>query len=109
MFTGILFIIAAFFAPVISIVSSAATCGALVIVGFLMMTDVVDIDWTDLLEGFPAFMVIAGIPFTYSISNGIGTGFIAYVIVAVVTGRIKKVKPLMWVSAAAFLVYFLLS
>ncbi|SES61485.1 putative MFS transporter, AGZA family, xanthine/uracil permease [Olsenella sp. KH3B4] len=108
-FTGILFIIAAFFAPVISIVSSAATCGALVIVGFLMMTDVVDIDWTDLLEGFPAFMVIAGIPLTYSISNGIGMGFIAYVIVALVTGRASKVKPLMWVSTAAFLVYFLLS
>lgn len=108
-FTGILFIIAAFFAPVISIVSSAATCGALVIVGFLMMTDVVDIDWTDLLEGFPAFMVIAGIPLTYSISNGIGMGFIAYVIVALVTGRANKVKPLMWVSTAAFLVYFLLS
>ncbi|WP_130812052.1 NCS2 family permease [Olsenella sp. Marseille-P4559] len=108
-FTGLLFIVAAFFAPVISIVSSAATCGALVIVGFLMMTDVVDIDWTDLLEGFPAFLVIAGIPFTYSISNGIGMGFIAYVIVALVTGRAKKVKPLMWVSAAAFLVFFLLS
>ena len=108
-FTGVLFIIAAFFAPVISIVSSAATCGALVIVGFLMMTDVVDIDWTDLLEGFPAFMVIAGIPLTYSISNGIGMGFIAYVIVALVTGRARKTKPLMWVSAAAFLVYFLLS
>ena len=72
------------------VVSSAATCGALVIVGFLMMTDVVDIDWTDLLEGFPAFMVIAGIPLTYSISNGIGMGFIAYVIVALVTGRGKK-------------------
>lgn len=108
-FTGILFILAAFFAPVISVVSSAATCGALVIVGFLMMTDVVDIDWTDLLEGFPAFMVIAGIPFTYSISNGIGMGFIAYVIVALVTGRGKKVKPLMWVATAAFVVYFLLS
>jgi AGZA family xanthine/uracil permease-like MFS transporter len=108
-FTGILFIIAAFFAPVISIVSSAATCGALVIVGFLMMTDVVDIDWADLLEGFPAFMVIAGIPLTYSISNGIGMGFIAYVIVALVTGRSKKIKPLMWVATAAFLVYFLLS
>ncbi len=108
-FTGIFFIIAAFFAPVISIVSSAATCGALVIVGFLMMTDVVDIDWTDLLEGFPSFMVIAGIPLTYSISNGIGMGFIAYVIVALVTGRGKKVKPLMWVATAAFLVYFLLS
>jgi AGZA family xanthine/uracil permease-like MFS transporter len=108
-FTGIFFIIAAFFAPAISIVSSAATCGALVIVGFLMMTDVVDIDWTDLLEGFPSFMVIAGIPLTYSISNGIGMGFIAYVIVALVTGRGKKVKPLMWVATAAFLVYFLLS
>lgn len=108
-FTGILFIIAAFFAPVISIVSSAATCGALVIVGFLMMTDVVDIDWTDLLDGFPAFMVIAGIPLTYSISNGIGMGFIAYVIVALVTGRAKMIKPLMWVSTAAFVVYFLLS
>lgn len=108
-FTGILFILAAFFAPVISVVSSAATCGALVIVGFLMMTDVVDIDWTDLLEGFPAFMVIAGIPLTYSISNGIGMGFIAYVIVALVTGRGKKIKPLMWVATAAFVVYFLLS
>ena len=100
-FTGILFILAAFFAPVISVVSSAATCGALVIVGFLMMTDVVDIDWT--------FMVIAGIPLTYSISNGIGMGFIAYVIVALVTGRGKKIKPLMWVATAAFVVYFLLS
>ena len=108
-FTGVLFILAAFFAPVISVVSSAATCGALVIVGFLMMTDVVDIDWTDLLEGFPAFMVIAGIPLTYSISNGIGMGFIAYVIVALVTGRAKKIKPLMWVATAAFVVYFLLS
>lgn len=108
-FTGILFILAAFFAPVISVVSSAATCGALVIVGFLMMTDVVDIDWTDLLEGFPAFLVIAGIPLTYSISNGIGMGFIAYVIVALVTGRGKKIKPLMWVATAAFVVYFLLS
>lgn len=108
-FTGILFILAAFFAPVISVVSSAATCGALVIVGFLMMTDVVDIDWTDLLEGFPAFMVIAGIPLTYSISNGIGMGFIAYVIVALVTGHAKKIKPLMWVATAAFVVYFLLS
>ena len=108
-FTGVLFILAAFFAPVISVVSSAATCGALVIVGFLIMTDVVDIDWTDLLEGFPAFMVIAGIPLTYSISNGIGMGFIAYVIVALVTGRAKKIKPLMWVATAAFVVYFLLS
>ena len=105
--TGVIFIIAAFFSPLISIVSSATTCGALVFVGFLMMTDVVDIDWTDLLEGLPAFLIIAGVPFTYSISNGIGFGFIAYVLVAAVTGKLKKVKPLMWVAFLAFIVYFL--
>ena len=87
--------------------NSATTCGALVFVGFLMMTDVVDIDWTDLLEGLPAFLIIAGVPFTYSISNGIGFGFIAYVLVAAVTGKLKKVKPLMWVAFLAFIVYFL--
>jgi AGZA family xanthine/uracil permease-like MFS transporter len=106
--TGVLFILAAFFSPLIAIVSSAATCGALVVVGFLMMGDVADIKWNDVLEGFPAFMVVAGIPFTYSISNGIGLGFIAYVIIAAVTGQLKKVKPLMWVATIAFVIYFLL-
>ena len=105
---GILFILAAFFSPIISCVPSAATCGALVFVGFLMMSDVVDIDWSDILEGFPTFMIIAGIPFTYSISNGIGLGFITYVIVAIVRGKIKEIRPLMWVAAIAFLLYFLL-
>ncbi len=105
---GILFLLAAFLSPLISCIPSAATCGALVFVGFLMMTDVVDIDWTDVLEGFPAFMIIAGIPFTYSISNGIGLGFITYVIVAVVTGKVKEIRPLMWVAAVAFLAYFIL-
>lgn len=105
---GILFILAAFFSPIISCVPSAATCGALVFVGFLMMSDVADIDWSDILEGFPTFMIIAGIPFTYSISNGIGLGFITYVIVAIVRGKIKEIRPLMWVAAIAFLLYFLL-
>lgn len=107
--TGVLFIIAAFFAPLITVINSAATCGALVIVGFLMMGDVVDIDWSDLLQGFPAFMVIAGIPFTYSISDGIGLGFIAYVIVAAVTGKLREIKPLMWVATVAFVIYFLIA
>ncbi len=105
---GVLFLIAAFLSPLISCIPSAATCGALVFVGFLMMTDVVDVDWTDILEGFPTFMIVAGIPFTYSISNGIGLGFITYVIVAIVTGKVKEIRPLMWVAAAAFLLYFLL-
>ena len=104
---GVLFIVAAFFSPLISIVSSAATCGALVFVGYLMMGEVHEIDWSDLLEGLPAFLIVAGVPLTYSISNGIGFGFIAYVVVAAVTGQLKKVKPLMWVAAFAFLVYFL--
>ncbi len=104
---GLLFIVAAFFSPLISIVSSAATCGALVFVGYLMMSEVTEIDWSDLLEGLPAFLIVAGVPLTYSISNGIGFGFIAYVVVAAVTGQLKKVKPLMWIAALAFLVYFL--
>ncbi|EHF01836.1 hypothetical protein HMPREF1008_01460 [Olsenella sp. oral taxon 809 str. F0356] len=107
--TGLLFVVAAFFAPIISVVSSAATCGALVMVGYLMMSEAAEIEWGNILEGFPAFMIIAGIPLTYSISSGIGLGFIAYVLVAAATGNIKKVKPLMWVAAAAFLVYFLIA
>ena len=107
-FVGILFLLAAFFSPLISCISSAATCGALVFVGFLMMSEVTEIDWSDVLDGFPTFMIIAGIPFTYSISNGIGLGFLTYVVVAAVTGRIKQIRPLMWVAAVAFLAYFLL-
>lgn len=106
--TGVLFLLAAFFSPIIGCISSAATCGALVYVGFLMMSEVTEIDWSNIIEGFPTFMIIVGVPFTYSISNGIGLGFIAYVLVAAVTGNVKKVRPLMWVAAAAFLAYFLL-
>ena len=107
-FTGILFILAAFLSPLISCISSAATCGALVFVGFLMMGDAVMVKWNDVLEGFPTFMIIASIPFTYSISNGIGLGFITYIVVAVVTRRAMYVRPLMWVAGLAFLLYFLL-
>ena len=108
-FAGVLFLLAAFFSPLIAVVNSATTCGALVFVGFLMMSEVADIDWSDLLEGLPAFMIVAGVPFTYSISNGIGFGFITYVIVAAVTGQLKKVKPLMWVAVLAFVAYFLIA
>ncbi len=104
--TGVLFILAAFFSPIVTIVSSAATCGALVYVGYLMMSEASEIDWSDVSQGFPAFMIVAGVPFTYSISAGIGLGFIAYVIVALVKGEASKIKPLMWIAALAFLVYF---
>lgn len=105
---GILFIIAAFFSPFISMVTGASTCGALVFVGYLMMSGVGDIDWDNLVDALPAFLTIIGIPLTYSIANGIGLGFISYVLVCVFTGRIRDVKPLMWVAAFAFLVSFLI-
>ena len=107
--TGALFLVAAFFSPVVSVISTAATCGALVMVGYLMMNVVVDIEWGDPLQGIPAFLTMIGIPLTYSISNGIGLGFISYVLVASCTGHLKDIRPLTWVVAVAFLVSFCVS
>ena len=80
---GIAFAVCAFLAPVIGMVSGSATCGALVVVGYLMMTEIGEIDWSDIASSFPAFVTIIGIPFTYSIANGIGFGFISYCIIKV--------------------------
>ena len=107
-FTGLLFIAAAFFTPLTSIVPVEVGASALVIVGCLMMAQVVDIDWKDWSIAFPAFLAIVIMPFTYSIANGIGVGFIAYVIVRAFAGKAKEIHPLLWIVAAGFLVYFLL-
>ncbi len=104
---GIAFAVCAFLAPVIGMVSGSATCGALGVVGYLMMTEIGEIDWSDIASAFPAFVTIIGIPFTYSIANGIGFGFISYCIIKVVQGKPKDVKPLMWVAALAFLAAFI--
>lgn len=106
---GILFVVCAFFAPIVGMVSSAATCGALVVVGYLMLSDVGEIDWKSIEHALPAFFIIIGIPMTYSITNGIGMGFIAYCVIMIVQGRIRDIKPLMWVAAIAFLVMFIIS
>ena len=108
-FCGLFFIVCAFFAPVIAVVPGAATCGALVYVGYLMISEVTEIDWHDMLEGLPAFLTVAGIPMTYSISSGIGLGLIGYVVVAIATGKAKTVKPLMWLASIAFVLYFIFS
>ncbi len=105
---AILCVICAFLAPVFGMVPEAATMGALVVVGFLMMSDVVNISWDKVELAFPAFLTIIGIPFTYSITNGIGLGFISYVIIMICKGKIKEIKPLMWVAALAFLVMFII-
>ena len=79
---------------------------ALVLVGFLMMQQVKGIDWDDLEIAIPAFLTIVLMPFTYSITVGIGAGFIAYVLIKIVRGKAGQVHPLLWVVGALFLVYF---
>ncbi len=106
--TGLLFLVAIFFTPLVSVVPYEAAAPALVIVGFLMMTAIRDIDWTDYEIAIPAFLTIVLMPFTYSISNGIGAGFISYVLIKVVRGQAKEIHPLMWGVAVLVVVYFAL-
>ena len=106
--TGVLFLVAMFFSPLTSIVPIEVGASALVIVGALMMAQVVDIDWKDWTVSFPAFLTIIIMPFTYSIANGIGVGFIVWVIVRAFAGKAKEIHPLLWIVAAGFLLYFIL-
>ena len=104
-----LFLLATLFAPLVEIIPNEAAVPALVLVGFLMMQQVRGIDWDDLEIALPAFLTIVLMPFTYSISAGIGAGFLAYVLVKLVRGKARAVHPLMWVVAAMFVVYFAIS
>ena len=104
--TGVLFLLAMFIAPVVAIVPNEAAVPALVLVGFLMMQQVRGIDWDDLEIAIPAFLTIVLMPFTYSISAGIGAGFLAYAILKTVRGKAAEVHPLMWLVSALFIVYF---
>ncbi|WP_072344508.1 NCS2 family permease [Actinomyces urinae] len=106
--TGILFLLSIFLAPVVELVPTEAASTALVFVGFLMMTQVLDIEWKRPEIAIPAFLTIAFMPFAYSISVGIGAGFITYVIAAVAVGKAKQIKPLMWIVSILFAVYFVL-
>ncbi len=107
--TGLLFLFATLFSPVVEIIPNEAAVPALVLVGFLMMQQVKGIDWDDLEIAIPAFLTIVLMPFTYSISVGIGAGFLAFVLIKSVRGKISQVHPLMWVIAALFVVYFAIS
>jgi adenine/guanine/hypoxanthine permease len=104
--TGGLFLLAMFLAPLVSIVPFEAATPALVIVGFLMFTQVRTLDMDDFGLAIPAFLTIVLMPFTFSITNGIGAGFIAYVLIRLVQGRGREVHPLLYGVAAAFLIYF---
>jgi AGZA family xanthine/uracil permease-like MFS transporter len=103
---GILFLIAIFLSPLAGIVPPQATAPTLILVGFLMAGLIKGIDFDDLEEGFPALLAIVLMPLTFSITVGIGAGFVMYAFIKVVKGKAKDLHPLMWVVAIAFLVYF---
>jgi AGZA family xanthine/uracil permease-like MFS transporter len=88
------------------VVPYEAATPALIVVGFLMMTQVKGIDWDDMEIALPAFLTIVLMPFTYSITAGIGAGFVSFVVVKVARGKAAVVHPLMWVTAGLFVVYF---
>ncbi len=104
--TGVAFLLSLFLAPMVALVPSEAAAPALVFVGFLMLSQVVHIDWDDPEEAVPAFLTMVVMPFTYSITAGIGAGFIFYVLIKLVRGKAAKVHPLLWVVGAAFVLYF---
>ena len=106
--TGLLFLVATFLAPLVSVVPYEAATPALVVVGFLMMQQVKGIDWDDLEIAIPAFLTIVLMPFTYSITAGIGAGFVVYVLIKVVRRKSSVVHPLLWVISGLFIVYFAL-
>ncbi|MDP9815532.1 NCS2 family permease [Spirilliplanes yamanashiensis] len=105
--TGVLFLLAMFLSPLVTIVPFEAASVALVVVGFLMLTAVRTIDWNDYEIAVPAFLTIVLMPFTYSISNGIGAGVITYVLIKLVKGKAREVHPLLYAVAVLFLIYFL--
>ena len=104
--TGVLFLVAMFFTPLVQIVPYEAAAPALVVVGFLMMTQIRHIDFTNLEIGIPAFLIIVLMPFTYSITIGIGAGFVSWVVIKIFLGKAREINWLMWVIAIAFVLYF---
>ncbi len=107
--TGICFLLTTFLSPLVAVIPYEAATPALVIVGFLMMTQVKDIDWQDLGIAIPSFLTIILMPFTYSISVGIGAGFVSHVVIRFVQGRRKELHPLLLLVAGLFMIYFLAS
>ncbi len=107
--TGLLFLLACVLAPVAGIIPSAATAPALIIVGMFMIGNVSKVDWKDPEVALPCFLTIAAMPFSYSISDGIGFGIISYTLIKVCRGKFKEVPVLMYVLAALFIAMYVLS
>jgi len=104
---GVLFLLAMFFAPLPGVVPPEATAPVLVIVGYFMMTVVREIDWRDPGVGIPVLLTMIVMPFTFSITNGVGAGFVSYTVIQILRGRWKDVHWLMYLVSAVFVWYFI--
>ncbi|MDF2667420.1 MAG: transporter, partial [Microbacterium sp.] len=104
--TGGLFLLAMFFTPLTSIVPTEIAAAALVIVGALMMAQIRHVDLSDMSVLIPVFLTVTVMPLTYSIANGIGAGFVSWVLIQALSGRARRVSPLLWIVAAGFVVFF---
>ncbi len=104
--TGVAFLAAIFLAPLVDMIPSEAAAPVLAFVGYLMMSQVAHVDWDDVEDGIPAFLTIVLMPFSYSITTGIGAGFIVYCLVKLIRGKARQVHPLLWAVSALFVLYF---
>lgn len=105
--TGLLFLVSVFLAPIFTTIPSFATAPALIFVGFLMVSAVVEIDFNNLTEAIPAYLCLIAMPLMYSISEGIAVGVISYVVINLVCGKAKKITPLMYVLAVLFILKYI--
>jgi AGZA family xanthine/uracil permease-like MFS transporter len=105
---GVLFLGAMWFSPLAGVIPAQATAPALVLVGLYMMSVARDVAWDDFEEAIPVFVTMLVMPFTWSITNGIGAGFVTYVAIKLLSGRAARVHWMLYVATAAFVVYFLL-
>ena len=93
--------------PIVGIVPPYATAGALIMVGLFMMKEVKKIDFSDLPQALPAFIIIVMIALSYSISTGLAFGFIAYTLIQIIAGKIRDIKPAMWIITILSVLYFI--
>ena len=103
---GVLFLVTIFLSPLAVLISGPVTAAVLILIGFLMVGFIKEIDFADLEEGFPALLAIILMPLTYSITVGIGAGFVMHTLIKIVKGKASEIPALMWVVSAAFVVYF---
>ena len=108
MVTGILFFLGLLFVPLIGIVPSYATAPALIMVGFFMIKEIVNINFQATEEAFPAFIIIIMVALTYSISSGLALGFISFTLLMILSGKIKELKPAMWAIALLSIAFFVI-